>query len=312
MYLELGAFDLDRRLDVGPRRAEFAIDDAALAYSLAATGDRPLSLRNGRRELLVVVHRLINSCGTGLLHGPECSVETLNGYSGARCGRHSPTSLSSQHMQADEFAVSSLLESVSKHGVENIEPVSDSTGTAALAAVRPNLKTKLHAYQERGVAWMVGREAAEPVRTLHPAWLQVGSTSRQKKGFSTFQTVFCVQLVGADNQVFYLHSYTAEASTRYFAAPCSDTCGGMLCDEVGLGKSVQVKIGHCCSRCLPVPFPSFIVRLTFPISSFLPLTVPVLVPIPGLVLVTVPAPPAPAPAPAPTAVPIPIPIRVPV
>ena len=113
---------------------------------------------------------------------------------------------------SDAFGVAAMLDSISQRGAQNAEEVTSPAGVAALASIGPKMLCKLHAYQARGVAWMVDHEAATPPPTLHPAWME---------------------LRAADGQHFYLHSYTGEASCRFFAAPEPVTCGGMLCDEVG-------------------------------------------------------------------------------
>ena len=66
---------------------------------------------------------------------------------------------------------------------------------------------------------MVRRERAPDCLTLHPAWAQRVST---------------------DGQVFYAHRISGELSRSFFPAPRAETCGGCLCDDVGLGKSIQV------------------------------------------------------------------------
>ena len=65
-----------------------------------------------------------------------------------------------------------LLESVSRHGAENAAPT-DAASRALLGRVESRLCSSLHGYQKRGLAWMAGREAAQPSEALHPAWLQV-------------------------------------------------------------------------------------------------------------------------------------------
>ena len=66
---------------------------------------------------------------------------------------------------------------------------------------------------------MVRRENAPDHLTLHPAW---------------------TQQVSDDGSVWYLHRLTGQVSRSFFPAPVAHTCGGMLCDDVGLGKSIQV------------------------------------------------------------------------
>jgi E3 ubiquitin-protein ligase SHPRH len=49
------------------------------------------------------------------------------------------------------------------------------------------------------------------------------------------------------------HDNTGEVSSRFFTSPCVETCGGMLCDDVGLGKSVQM-LGLVLARPAPPDF----------------------------------------------------------
>ena len=213
VYLEASAFEFDRRLEVGPARAEFASDDPELGLALALAGERPVSQRGGRKELLALLRRMAEP-NCGLLPGPACCARTLNGYCGAT---------EAEASRADDgdgevgFGVSNLIDSITMRG--EATTVDDPVATATLVAAAPLMKTTLHPFQARGVAWMAKQEMGRVDRTLHPAWLQLA----------------------ADSGHFYVHSYTGEVSSRFFPAPTSDTtCGGMLCDEVGLGKSVQI------------------------------------------------------------------------
>lgn len=55
---------------------------------------------------------------------------------------------------------------------------------------------------------------------LHPAWLQ---------------------LLAADGQPLLLHRLRPHLlADGLYTAPVGGTCGGALCDEMGLGKSLQV------------------------------------------------------------------------
>ena len=279
-YLEAASFDLDRRLDAGPARAELSADHPAAAYSHAMAGDRPVSTRASRKELLALVRRMAAveaaaveaaaveaaAVEAAVEAGAErraerraerhaerraegaagaddqpgglvclSSADTLNGYRGigldSVCGAcqadgdvagnegggvaaaAAAAAAAEERAGGDEavatasFAVPALLESISKRGAQNEAAVAEPAGRAALDAIAPRLRSTLHPYQRRGVAWMVAHEAEATAgeETLHPAWMH---------------------LRAPDSQEFYLHTYTGELSTRRFPAPASDTCGG--------------------------------------------------------------------------------------
>ncbi|KAH8057339.1 ATP binding protein [Aureococcus anophagefferens] len=65
---------------------------------------------------------------------------------------------------------------------------------------------------------MVRRETRPDALTLHPSWTQLRS--------------------GRD--VWYAHRFAGACSGTFFPAPLAATCGGCLCDDVGLGKSIQL------------------------------------------------------------------------
>ena len=92
-------------------------------------------------------------------------------------------------------------------------------GQGASRACHGAMQSLLLPYQDRGVGWMVRRENAPDHLTLHPAW---------------------TQQISDDGSVWYLHRLTGQVSRSFFPAPVAHTCGGMLCDDVGLGKSIQV------------------------------------------------------------------------
>jgi hypothetical protein len=48
------------------------------------------------------------------------------------------------------------------------------------------------------------------------------------------------QLVAADGQVLYSHRTEGQIDSAFTAAVRGGTCGGCLCDEVGLGKTLEV------------------------------------------------------------------------
>ena len=92
-------------------------------------------------------------------------------------------------------------------------------GQGASRACHGAMQSLLLPYQDRGVGWMVRRETAPDHLSLHPAW---------------------TQQVSDDGSVWYLHRLSSTLSRSFFPAPVAHTCGGMLCDDVGLGKSIQV------------------------------------------------------------------------
>ena len=83
VYLEAAAFDFDARLRAGPSRADFHAEHPARAFELALAGERPVSTRGGRRELLALVRRMAERRLATGLHCESC-VETLNGYRGTK------------------------------------------------------------------------------------------------------------------------------------------------------------------------------------------------------------------------------------
>ena len=262
LYLEAGAFDLDARLDAGALAANFSTEDPVHAYALAAEGERSVSQRSGRKELLALVRRLATHGATSGDGGLECVSchDTLNGYRGTRReemvdgavdGPTDRAGVDGMDTNADSFGAVSLLECVSKRGPENAEEVRDPMGRAALAMIRPHLRSTLHPFQARGVAWMVAHEAdVDSTATLHPAWMELSPATAPASPDPG----------PPPTSRFYLHSYTGEASMRFFPAPKAGTCGGMLCDEVGLGKSLQVL---ACILARPPP-PGWATRLPLP------------------------------------------------
>ena len=147
-----------------------------------------------------------------------------------------------------------MIDSISKQGRENEAALTDPefrmdpVASAALSAITPKLKTALHAFQARGVAWMVSREMDPSGGALHPADL---SPKLDPSGGALHPA--WIHLAHDAGQSFLLHSYTGEVSSRRFAPPSSHTCGGMLCDDVGLGKSIQVIPAHLSRHIPPHP-----------------------------------------------------------
>eukprot|EP00941_MAST-03F_sp_MAST-3F-sp1_P006064 g6064.t1 len=84
------------------------------------------------------------------------------------------------------------------------------------------LSTPYH-FQLQGLQWMLSKEKKEKVERLNPLYDEL--------------------VLKDSNEVMYVHRITGEFSQ--FAPPSdygrkTNTCGGMICDEVGLGKTLQV------------------------------------------------------------------------
>jgi SWI/SNF-related matrix-associated actin-dependent regulator of chromatin subfamily A3 len=85
-------------------------------------------------------------------------------------------------------------------------------------AAAPALRTRLHAFQAAGVAWMLRRErdpdGAASAGGLPPFWSRVS-----EKGTTA-----------------YLNAITNSSTPK----PPAPVAGGLLADDMGLGKSLQV------------------------------------------------------------------------
>ena len=81
VYLEAGAFELDRRLSAGP--AEWS--DAHDEYEAALVGDRPNSASDTSKALRrLLLGMLEQPEQSGLKMGPDSCLRTMNGYAGVR------------------------------------------------------------------------------------------------------------------------------------------------------------------------------------------------------------------------------------
>ena len=181
--MEAGAFELDRRLSAGPSEWSDASDE----YEAALVGERPNSASDTskalRRLLLGMIEQPEQS---GLELGPDSCLRTMNNYSGvstedvessAATSAASSAASSSTTAAATSGSISSsgsgggsggsgggssseesfdlgrLLESVSTHKERSAPP---SLPAALLSGLREN--TRLHRYQEEGIAWMRHKE----------------------------------------------------------------------------------------------------------------------------------------------------------
>jgi len=225
VLLHAGAFELDRRVErweeEGAASGAFA---DAMDYEAARAGDRPAEARDVKKALLRLLLGMVETPGSGLEYGPDCCPLTMNRFRGVEaeevCGGGGVPRARPMHFSAD-----GLLESVS-----TVSPRAPPVGGAALNGLRPHLH--LHPYQHDGISWMVHCEAHPDTISLHPAWLQLVSGSH----------------------IFYLHSWTGELSRYFHVTPPLGTSGGMLCDDVGLGKSLQM-LGLVLARPPPEDWP---------------------------------------------------------
>ncbi|KAK9831775.1 hypothetical protein WJX74_008901 [Apatococcus lobatus] len=88
-----------------------------------------------------------------------------------------------------------------------------------------SLTSQPKSYQLQGLQWMLHREQlgdalGRRMATLHPSWLQLQS---------------------ADGHCFYVHAQHGLQclSLNFYTAPIGGTCGGLLCDAMGLGKTLE-------------------------------------------------------------------------
>jgi SNF2-related domain len=123
--------------------------------------------------------------------------------------------MSSQEL-ASQFNVANILNSIS------VMP--ELSAKRGLAPVPKGMLSKPKKYQLSGLQWMLDREQKGDARdrgllALHPAWMQ---------------------LISESGRVFYIHRIKNHIpSWNFFTAPPQGTCGGFICDEMGLGKSLQ-------------------------------------------------------------------------
>ncbi|KAG7672032.1 putative DNA repair protein RAD5A [Nannochloris sp. 'desiccata'] len=117
---------------------------------------------------------------------------------------------------SSQFDVANILNSIS------VTP--ELAKKRGLAPMPKGMLSKPKKYQLSGLKWMLDREQMGDARdrghlALHPAWMQ---------------------LVSQSGHIFYLHRIKHRIpSWNFFTAPPQGTCGGFICDEMGLGKSLQ-------------------------------------------------------------------------
>eukprot|EP01114_Cavostelium_apophysatum_P002591 TRINITY_DN122_c0_g1_i1.p1 TRINITY_DN122_c0_g1~~TRINITY_DN122_c0_g1_i1.p1 ORF type:complete len:1364 (-),score=419.53 TRINITY_DN122_c0_g1_i1:2222-6313(-) len=90
----------------------------------------------------------------------------------------------------------------------------------------PGLSCALRPFQRKALQWMLRRETTDSVKgseQLHPAWSPIKLPARGKK----------------PAQIVYYHLGSGFFSTNYFTTTPT-LPGGLLCEEMGLGKTVEI------------------------------------------------------------------------
>jgi len=246
------ALALDRRLAAGRAGGDWLDDDE---WEAALVGDRPVA---GGSQAFKTLRRLLCDLaarpGSTLTRGPDACDATMNHYAGVRraevtgCTASQPEAgtrdpqdalpaapsavaggaggagarwrrggggggnarARAQDAQEVEFDLGKLLESISTPGARP-------SASSKLGGLREDCA--LHPFQHDGISWMVAKETSPDEVTLHPAYDQFRAP---------------------DGTFFYQHRFTGEVTGSFYTAPRLETCGGMLCDDVGLGKSLQL------------------------------------------------------------------------
>lgn len=154
--------------------------------------------------------------GQGLTLGPD-SDGMLNYCDAQEEELAEVDALSWQELRA-QFNVSKLLAAVSPGKRQ-------AGGKQSISAPKPvGLRTVPKNYQLSGLKWMLDREKKGDAlqrghALLHPSW---------------------IQLVTAGGKLVYCQRMRAHMLTDlFYTAPTVGTCGGFICDEMGLGKSLQ-------------------------------------------------------------------------
>ncbi|EFJ47333.1 hypothetical protein VOLCADRAFT_92108 [Volvox carteri f. nagariensis] len=208
--------------------------------------------RDGAEHLANIIHVLLEH-GTGLYVGPDCDgvINTMDvlqqaaqraskagGAGSDRCSLNRGGSVDGSTAGAagapgsGANAAKHVINDEGSNGpadelrdldalLDSIQPPND----LPQAAVPPPVVARPKPFQLQGLEWMMRREQrgdalGRSLLLLHPAWAQV--------------------VLGSTGLVLQVHRLSPWFITAdFFPAPVGGTCGGFLCDEMGLGKSVQ-------------------------------------------------------------------------
>ena len=189
------------------------------ATSNTTARNQSLSFWRSHTNAMSVLLSTLLCHGEGLSVGPD-SDGLLNYCDSSQEELKDVDALSTQELRA-QFNVSKILSAV---GPSHSQRHGDKAEESKYAPRPKDLRTEPKNYQLAGLKWMLDREIkGDAVRRghalLHPAW---------------------VQLISAKGHVFYCQRMKCHVLTeRFFTAPTVGTCGGFICDEMGLGKSLQ-------------------------------------------------------------------------
>ena len=148
--------------------------------------------------------------------GPECDLATLNFLGGVK-----PWDVGAgKDVSVSDYDVNEVIKSVVVKDGEQ-RGLSDDTRELLHSKLQP--ETRLFDFQERGVRWCIDKEEQQEPATLSPEWVQL----RTQKG----QLIYLNTLNGR---------FATEKTEQMMTAVADGTAGGMLCDDVGLGKTIQM------------------------------------------------------------------------
>ena len=175
------------------------------------------------REVL----RNILYCGRGLKIGPDCD--------GCLNFMDKPSSLASSVSSCGQEEGEEQPEVQQREGrrvQQLLIDVALPPGRPSTMEVCPYLVTCPKNYQNIGFNWMLRRERTgsaledRGILQLHPMW---------------------IQLITADGHIVYARKGNFALSDTFFCAPGPGTTGGILSDEMGLGKSIQTLMLIICN-----------------------------------------------------------------
>ena len=165
-----------------------------------------------------------------LVLGPASETETLNGFDGVRRDE-----LGEVPTHQNDFKLSKILQSITRDASAEQPRLSAEQKRTLQSSLRSSrAEETLFDFQSCGIRWLLEKEGLADVQSLHAGWIQLKS----KHG-----------------TLFYLHDWSGHLSMHFHTAPPRGTCGGMLCDDTGLGKTIQM-LSLFASRRAPSDFAS--------------------------------------------------------
>ena len=187
-----------------------------------------------RRALGRALRQLLRWPESTLGLGPASDLHTLNSFGGAPDSFGGAASSDGESASTETRVLRKLLRSIAVKDSSEQPSLADEQRAILCDKLRPG--SELFPFQSRGVRWMLDKETDEEVGLsgrLHPAWIQLRSIS---------------------GGLIFLHDWTGHLSRTFRAAPPRETCCGMLCDDTGLGKTLQV-LSLIALRPAPIDWP---------------------------------------------------------